>query len=433
MTARVKGTPAKARNSVNIPLPDEQMQAAVGKTPSAFAYLEVGRTMKEDIVLYTGIGPTASILDVGCGSGRIARHFVDLVQPPGRYVGMDVVKPFVGWCEENISPANRAFSFYHQDIYNGLYNPEGRHRASEYRFPFEDESFDLIFLASVFTHLLPEDALNYLKEIRRLLKPDGRCFSTWVLLGHDMEMSYMGAKTLEGKVGYGFRHCLEMLERCELTLAEEPVIKRWRGNKESPFRLQGLLLLERTAPVAHESLLSRYETPAAPEGGELEEARGTVQSFDPISNSVTLLVRRDVESFRLAGDTTIQANGQRADSSVFREGQRALIRYAENAENEKVAREVAVRDHPRPESVSGIIESIDLERGYITLNSDREFITFEFQPEQTQFRINRKAADASELREGQRASFQYIPRVLSINSRDLRRDPTTQPDADEEA
>lgn len=416
---------------MNIPLPDEQTQVGIGKTRSASAYLEVGRIMKEDILLYSGAGPTASILDIGCGWGRIARHFVDYVEPPGRYVGMDVVKPFVDWCEENISPVNPAFSFVHQDIYNGLYNPNGTHEASKYVFPFEDESFDLIFLTSVFTHLLPDDAFNYLREIRRLLKPDGRCFSTWLLLGHDLETKYTGIQTSEGQVRYGFKRLLGMLEESGLTLAGQPVPRRWGGDKESPFRLQDLLLLERAQPGTQGSLLSRYETPPLPQAGEIREASGSVQSFDPVQNAVTLLARREVETFQLAEDTTIRANGREADSLALREGQWAVIQYGLDAQSGgKIATDVAVTDQPSVETVAGKIEVIDLERGRITLDAEREHITFEFDPDRVQLRVNRKAAEPNELKEGQRASFQYVPRAVAINSRDLEpstgKGPTTR-------
>lgn len=418
---------------MNIPLPDEQTQAPIGKTKSASAFLEVGRVMKEDILLYTGAGPTASILDVGCGWGRIARHFVGHVREPGRYVGMDVVEAFVDWCKENISPVNPAFSFLHQDVYNGLYNPDGKHEASEYRFPFEDGSFDVVFLTSVFTHMLPEDVENYLREIHRLLKPDGRCFSTWLLSGHDVDTESTGVQTLEGQVRYGFRTCLTMLDRADLTLAREPVLRRWAGDKDSPFRLQDLLLLKRSGATPGEaegekgSLLSRYRTPKAPRADALQTARGSVQFFDPVSNAVTLLVEGGVEPYRLAEGVSVRANGRKANSLALREGQRATVRFGEDlegeereGEREKIAVEITVEDRPTAESVAGTIENVDLERGHITLYSDREYPTFEFDPEHTRVRVNKNAAELAELKEGQRVVVRYVARAVSINSRDAR-------------
>ncbi len=39
-----------------------------------------------------------------------------------------------------------------------------------------------VLLTSVFTHMLPQDMDNYLSEVARVLKPDGRCLITYFLL-----------------------------------------------------------------------------------------------------------------------------------------------------------------------------------------------------------------------------------------------------------
>ena len=45
-----------------------------------------------------------------------------------------------------------AFKFQLIDVSNQHYNPTGRYKASEYRFPFADESFDFCALLSVHSH-----------------------------------------------------------------------------------------------------------------------------------------------------------------------------------------------------------------------------------------------------------------------------------------
>lgn len=65
------------------------------------------------------------------------------------------------------------------------YNPHGLVPASAYRFPCRDQSFDFIFLASVFTHMLPDAVEHYLHEISRLLVPDGVCVASYFLLNHE--------------------------------------------------------------------------------------------------------------------------------------------------------------------------------------------------------------------------------------------------------
>lgn len=187
---------------MQIPLPGEELQLGVGPETGE-EYLRIGRVVRDALLEEAGIGSAGSVLDIGCGSGRMARHFVDYLEPPGRYVGMDIQRSFIDWCTEHISSASGAFKFHHQDIYNGGYNPEGNVRASEYCFPFEDESFDAIILYSVFTHLLPGDADNYMREISRLLKPGGRVYSTWYLLTQDAKVEYLMLASRKGRSDTG--------------------------------------------------------------------------------------------------------------------------------------------------------------------------------------------------------------------------------------
>lgn len=334
-----------------IPLPPEELQLEVGPA-TADGYLRIGRIRKEDILSRTNVEPTASILDIGCGSGRLARHFVDYVRPPGRYVGMDIQKPSVDWCEENISPVNSAFHFYHQDIYNGQYNPEGKYHASEYGFPFEDESFDLIVLTSVFTHLLPEDALNYLREIHRLLRPGGGCYSTWFLVGHDVQVKYLMPELPEAQVGYGFRYCTEMLERCGLTLVGEPVLGRWRSSDKGPegqetLRFGQETLLFGRASGAEDSLPIRYEPARVPKTDqlELEKVEGSIRSIDPVSHAITLVVGQETSTFRIAEEADIEVNGHKTDSSALRKEQSASLRFTQQpGSSARVAVAIVARD-----------------------------------------------------------------------------------------
>jgi SAM-dependent methyltransferase len=127
------------------------------------------------------LGPGEDILDIGCAAGRIAVPLFNYLQS-GSYTGIDVIASGVQWASANITPRHPNFRFFHADVHNDRYNPKGACRACEYRFPFSDAAFDFVFLGSVFTHLLEEDAAHYLVEIARLLRPGGRVFGTWLLL-----------------------------------------------------------------------------------------------------------------------------------------------------------------------------------------------------------------------------------------------------------
>lgn len=151
-----------------------------------------------------GLGRDESVLDVGCGIGRMAIPLTGYLSPHARYEGFDIVESGVQWCSERITPRFPTFHFQVADIYNKEYRPQGKYRGSEYVFPFADASFDFVFVTSVFTHMLPDEIRNYLREIRRVLKPTGRCLITWFLLNQDSD-SLIEA----GKSSLDFRHKLE--------------------------------------------------------------------------------------------------------------------------------------------------------------------------------------------------------------------------------
>lgn len=129
-----------------------------------------------------GLKPHEKMLDIGSGIGRKTFLLTDYLREPGCYEGLDIVKTGIDWCTERITRRNPCFRFQRIDVCNQHYNPAGRYNASEYEFPFADESFDFVVLASVFTHMLPDTVENYLSEAGRVLKRGGRCFISFFLL-----------------------------------------------------------------------------------------------------------------------------------------------------------------------------------------------------------------------------------------------------------
>jgi len=108
-----------------------------------------------------GVGLTmdelGSILDLGCGCGRVIRHWPDL---PGEVHGTDANEALVGWCRENLSFARFGT--------NGVGPP----------LDYGDEYFDLVYTLSVLTHLPAELQLPWMRELSRVLRPGGRLLLT---------------------------------------------------------------------------------------------------------------------------------------------------------------------------------------------------------------------------------------------------------------
>jgi SAM-dependent methyltransferase len=68
--------------------------------------------------------------------------------------------------------------------------------GATYRFPFSDYSFDLVVACSVFTHMLPDEIDNYVAEVFRVLKLDGRCFMSVFLFDSEAEMAVNTSSTI---------------------------------------------------------------------------------------------------------------------------------------------------------------------------------------------------------------------------------------------
>lgn len=173
-----------------------------------------------------GLNPEARVLDVGSGIGRMAIPLIPFLKGAGSYDGIEIVRDGVDWCAGNISPKHPRFKFHWVNVYNLEYNPQGRIKASEYRFPFPDDSFDFIFLTSVFTHMMPADLENYISEIARVMSPGGRLFATFFLLNPESRnLIRKGSSTLDLKhEGPGYLTINPTMPECAIAFPEEYVL-----------------------------------------------------------------------------------------------------------------------------------------------------------------------------------------------------------------
>ncbi len=150
-------------------------------------YLSIGKHFFGHFQKYCDFTEDSSVLDIGCGIGRMAVPFTHYLSPKGRYEGFDIVKMGIDWCTKNISSRFPNFTFKLIPLKNDLYRLDTDEKAAELRFPYEDSSFDLVFLTSVFTHMLPSDVENYIKEIQRVLTTDKKCFATFFIIEEENE------------------------------------------------------------------------------------------------------------------------------------------------------------------------------------------------------------------------------------------------------
>jgi ubiquinone/menaquinone biosynthesis C-methylase UbiE len=128
---------------------DEAMSLAVGGQ-----YDEIGAAQAE-LLCRLGLRSGMSVVDIGCGSGRTAKHLGRLL-PQLNYLGTDVVQSLLDYAASQSPPGYRFL--LHQQL--NIHAP--------------DATVDMVVAFSVFTHLLHEETFAYLEDARRVLRPAGQ-------------------------------------------------------------------------------------------------------------------------------------------------------------------------------------------------------------------------------------------------------------------
>lgn len=146
------------------------------------------------LIKYADLKPDNTVLDIGCGIGRLAVPLTQYLNPDTHYEGFDIVKIGIEWCEKKITTKYPNFHFLFVDLKNDLYNLKTNEEAKSFKFPYPEKSFDCIVLTSVFTHMMPEDVDNYLKQISFVMKDNGKCLASFFLLNSDVKKQMLDNK-----------------------------------------------------------------------------------------------------------------------------------------------------------------------------------------------------------------------------------------------
>jgi SAM-dependent methyltransferase len=99
-----------------------------------------------------------SVLDFGCGVGRVMRHWHNTQGP--NWHGTDYNPELIHWCRNNLK-----FAEFRINELGG-------------QLPYDAESFDFIYVFSVFTHLSAPLQSFWINELSRVLKPGGYLYFT---------------------------------------------------------------------------------------------------------------------------------------------------------------------------------------------------------------------------------------------------------------
>lgn len=110
---------------------------------------------QHELLFQQGLKKNDTLLDVGCGSGRLANAVKEM--PNLSYIGIDVVQDLLDYAKEICQRDDWSFV-----------------KSTNLKIPLQDNSVDIVTSFSLFTHLLHEETYVYLAEMRRVLKPGGK-------------------------------------------------------------------------------------------------------------------------------------------------------------------------------------------------------------------------------------------------------------------
>jgi len=161
---RALGAQARARPRSELPMPPADLMFRVVGSDSPGRFEVGGRLELEqlDRVLRDhgrGLTECGDILDFGCGPGRFLRQ-LRAMAPQARLCGVDQDEEAIAWVRRELPFAETA-------VAGGL--PP---------LPLPADSFDLVIVFSVFTHLDEDYQDAWLEELLRLTRPGGLVIAT---------------------------------------------------------------------------------------------------------------------------------------------------------------------------------------------------------------------------------------------------------------
>jgi SAM-dependent methyltransferase len=219
--------------------------------------------------MYGKISPESRVLEIGCGLGRTAFP-LRYILTQGSYDGFEISSDKVEFLQKNFTKQYPNFRFILADIHNTFYNPAGEIQAETFKFPYPDSAFDIVYAASIFTHMLPDITEHYFKETARVLQKNGRAVFSFFILdnyraGHtrpfgfahtmfDLDHSYgsygdsfkiANPANVEEMTAYKISLLEQFAKNAGLVWVQEPVAGMWSGITDTWVGTQDIVVLRK--------------------------------------------------------------------------------------------------------------------------------------------------------------------------------------------
>ena len=145
----------------------DAMKAVAGHDSDA-EWDRAGRSTADDIVAETGLTAADTVLDIGCGAGRVGVHVAPRCR---RGIGADVSREMLGHTRAALGRRG---------------NVELVHLTGDGLPASLDGTVDVVYCTTVFMHLEEWDRYRYIQGAFRVLKPGGRLYvDSFSLLSED--------------------------------------------------------------------------------------------------------------------------------------------------------------------------------------------------------------------------------------------------------
>ena len=202
---------------------DQAMAMAVGGDYDHVGQVEV------ELLRHAGLRCDMSVLDLGCGSGRLA-HALGKSDLSLQYTGVDIIQKLLDYAA---TKCPRHFHFINNQTLS---------------VPANSATIDIVCAFSLFTHLLHHETYIYVEDIHRVLRTDGKLVFSFIEFAAECHWPVFAA-TVEGARAKTSPHLNSFIERNVIALWASKLGFSIEGYIEATCSIGGMGALGQTTAI----------------------------------------------------------------------------------------------------------------------------------------------------------------------------------------